>query len=259
MISRRLLLAALPVTAAFVAGAWLYERHVGVRLQAELAAARGQNAALRQLEGERDRLAAARRAAQDTVEAETSPVATEAESPDIAAAALGEWTPAAGWRNRGRFTVRDAISTLLAAAAAGDLGGLQASLEFSPEMRQRAQEAYAQLRPATRSQYRSPEELVAAVTMYRMPRTAAQLVWLNETDANHAIVGVMLANPDAPASGAGPAAEPPGRTAPPMAPDNGRVRLALLNLHRTGAEWRIVVPAKALDQVALEFGRPAGG
>ncbi len=68
----------------------------------------------------------------------------------------------------------------------------------------------------------------------------------------------MLANPDAPASEAGPVVEPPGRTAPPMAPDNGRVRLALLNLHRTGAEWRIVVPAKALDEVVKVLG-PQGG
>src|SRR6478609_8629281 len=103
---RRLSLSALPVAAAFLAGAWLYERHIAARLQDELAAARANHAALRQLEGERDRLAAPRRAESVTPVPE-APAAVEPAPPEIAAAALGEWTPASGWRDRGRFTVKE--------------------------------------------------------------------------------------------------------------------------------------------------------
>jgi len=253
MISRHFLFPALSVAAAFLASAWLYQRHVGARLQEELAAARAKNAGLRQPEAARDRIAATQPTVEKAMVAEAT-VAAEPVPPDLVTASLGEWTSAAGWRNRGRFTVRDTISTMLAAAAAGDVGALQASLEFSAEIRQRAREVYAKLKPETQAQYRSPEELVAAVTLYRIPRTAAQLIWLNETDADHAIVGVMLLNPAVAA-----APPPPERNAPPMLPDGSRTRLALLNLHRTGAEWRIVVPARALDEVVRELSRPPGG
>jgi hypothetical protein len=77
---------------------------------------------------------------------------------------------------------------------------------------------------------------------------------LNETDADHAIVGVMLANAETASTGF-----LPDRNAPPMGPDRSRIKLALLNLHRTGAEWRIVVPATALAHVAQELQPPQGG
>jgi hypothetical protein len=167
----------------------------------------------------------------------------------------GEWTPQAAWRNEGRSTPRAAVATFLWAAGGGDLREFQAVLEFDEATRRKARELFFGLSPVVRNYYASAEDLVAEVTAKNIPLTEAQLILLNQTDADHAIAGLRLASPERPSgpvSGrvAGTAGEPPQLT------DRSAEKLVIVAMHRTDAGWRVVVPAVAIDRVARELAAP---
>lgn len=94
------------------------------------------------------------------------------------------------------------------AAAGGDLATLKSALVFDDAPHAKARAWFETLPPATRSLYATPEDLVASVTIKNIPLTAAQLSWFHQTDAEHAVVGVLLAAPATPDSASAPVLEP---------------------------------------------------
>ena len=248
---RLLLLAAMVVATAI----WFHERAVATELQSRFAALRQQEQRLSSLNAERDRLREQLLAAAS----QTSRAPTAVADPELrrveapvrpAVFAVGEWTPAAAWKNEGRSTPRSTIATLLWAAVGGDLAAIQKVLEFDDATRAKARAWFETLPPATRSLYVTPENLVASVTIRNIPPTTAQLSWFPQTDAEHAIVGVMLAAPGLSVSEPTPIIDPSvGGTPPALAKHNAN-RLAVLALHRTSAGWRVVVPAAAIERMA---------
>jgi hypothetical protein len=86
--------------------------------------------------------------------------------------------------------------------------------------------------------------------MGRIPATNAELSWLHETDADHAIVGVMLAA--SPSTGLEPAAtiQPSIANEPPFLKRQSTNLLAVLNLVRAPDGWRVAVPVAAINRMA---------
>ena len=254
---RLLQLAAMVVVVAL----WFHERAVATELQTRFAALRKQEQHLAGLSTERDRLREQLHAAvQQTSGA--SAASTNRESSRAAVPvmpvefAVGEWTPVAAWKNEGRSTPRSTISSLLWAAAGGDLAAIQKVLEFDDATRAKARAWFETLPPATRSHYVTPENLVASVTIRNIPPTTAQLSWFHQTDAEHAIVGIMLVAPMSPVPASDAILEPAVAGAPPSLANHNANRLAVLTLHRTPAGWRVVVPVAAVDHLAKFLGAP---
>jgi hypothetical protein len=234
---------------------WFQERSAAVALQARFAALRKQEQQVSGLLAERDRLREKLRAvAIRTSSPRAAPANRDARLPDapVASAAfvIGTWTSSTAWRNEGQSSPRSTISTLLWAAAGGDLATVQNILEFGDDARSKARAWFEALPPASRSLYATPEDLVASVTMGNIPPTTAQLTWFHQTDAEHAVVGVMLAGPVSSVPESAPTVEPSVGNAPPSLATQSPNRLAVLNLHYSAAGWRVIVPAAAIDGMA---------
>jgi hypothetical protein len=246
--------------AAVLAG-WLVEHLHAQQLNAELALLQDSRRELSRLQAEHRRLLAAqpasdRLAALRLANSEHDRLLREIDARKTAARSnpfpLGEWMPASTWENRGRATPRAAIETVLWAAAGGDLAALENAFELDDATRAQADALIARLPPGARNDYRTPESLIAGLATRNIPPSSAQLAWLHETDADHAIVGVLFPNLDAPAADEAVADGPPG-VPPPMLKTKPIVRLVTLNLHRTGSDWRLVVPSSAIDRMSREL------
>lgn len=248
-----------------VAFAWIAVRAKGARLEAELLAARDQQRELTQLNAENVRLRAqapdpSRINAAHRVLVEAAGLQKEInqreEAPRPAPFALGEWTPAAAWSNRGVATSRSAVETALWAAAGGDIATFSSVLEFDELARAKANDLLAKLPSASRQTFPNAESLIASVTMGRIPLAEAQIAWFHAIDNDHASVAVLLHGADALAStNALPpssANEDPANV-PPMGRNNPATRLATLSLHRSESGWRLMVPASAIDRMAREL------
>lgn len=176
----------------------------------------------------------------------------------------GEWSPARAWQDRGRATPEEAVETALWAAAGGDLEAFRRTVYLSDATRAAAQALWAQLPPAERARYASADDLVAAYSIARIPLGAAQLVWLNRSDENDALAAVFLRNPPGEigkVNYTSAADSGPGRQAqdlPPMAvPDETSVT-AYLALHRSADGWQLLVPPRAVTEIASRLAGPAG-
>ena len=260
----RILLVAFSLTA--VLAGWLLEHLHANQLNAELELFQGTRRELARQRAEHRRLLAAqptddRVAALRAANSEHDQLLREIDARKAAAHShpfpLGEWMPASTWENRGRATPRAAIETVLWAAAGGDLASLENAFELDDATRAQAGALLARLPPEARGDYSTPESLIAGMATRNIPTSSAQLAWLHETDADHAIVGVLFPNLDAtaPAADESTADGPPGEP-PPLLKTKPIVRLVTLNLHRTGSDWRLVVPSSAIDRMAREI---AGG
>jgi hypothetical protein len=246
--------------AAFVAAAVLVGWLKGARGQGRQLEFRQRQEELRQLQAEHarltDRLAEAGRRAAPRPVVEPAGDTPRPEEPPAAPALLpGEWTPSAAWRNEGRRTPRATIATLLWAAAGGDVRTWRDTLEFDDATERKARELLAGLSPVVRSQYASPDDLVASVAMTKVPLTEAQLMWLHQADADNAVAGLRLAGAER-ASGSVFGGAEVTVNAPPRLSDQSREKMVVLSLHRTAAGWRVVVPATAIERMARELAAP---
>ncbi|HEX2860559.1 MAG TPA: hypothetical protein VHN79_02920 [Lacunisphaera sp.] len=250
----RLTLGLVPIV-LFVAAAVVSGWFQGERLQEHYAELRRQRPAARAGVGSPEKLPLL----SAEVRREIAPPVPPAVSvqPAIAPFTPGEWTPSAAWRNEGRKTARATVNTFLWTAAGGDLRALRSMLQFDEASSRKAGELFARLPPTVRNYYGSGEDLVAGVTMKNIPLTEAQLMWLHQADADHAVAGLRLAtaaaDPETPPAGIPAAAV----TAPPALPDRGEQKIVVLSLLRTETGWRVVVPAAAVDRVAQELTAPA--
>jgi type II secretory pathway pseudopilin PulG len=239
------------VAGAAIAAGWMAGQATAARLQAERDALRNRRSELLRLQAEHQRLrdamleAMRRASVREAAAARVLPPAPI--EPAVIAASTrlvpGEWAASNTWANRGQTTATAAVETLLWAAAGGDVPALTALLELDDVTRSKAADLLGRLPAEARQTFGSPEGLIAIATMKNIPQTEAQVAWFNETDADHAVVGLLLGAAEddrAGASGGSPA----------------RVsKLSYLTLQRAASgSWRLVVPATAVDRIARELG-----
>lgn len=251
------------VAGAAIAAVWMAGQGTAARLQAERDALRDRRSELLRLQAEHQSLRDAMLEAMHRASLREAAVARALPPAPIEPAAIaaptrlvpGEWAASNTWANRGQATATAAVETLLWAAAGGDVPALAALLELDDVTRGKAADLLARLPAEVRQTFGSPEGLIAIATMKNIPQTEAQVAWFNETDADHAVVGLLLGaaegdpvaeSIESPADGAG--------QRPPALPDRRTSKLSYLTLQRaTSGSWRLVVPATAVDRIAREL------
>jgi hypothetical protein len=284
------------IAIATVAAAWCYEKTASVSLQAQLATLARTDRELASLQAEQQRLN--QRLPSEAEMKQLLAAATEANDLKQAVArrthpgggaalgqsAVGEWSPASTWRNRGIASPRDTVETALWAATGGDTTRFSQLLELSDEVRTQATALLEQLPMDSQLRYPNVEGLIAAFTVQHIPIGPAQIVSSRQPDADHATLGVFVKDPTAtPAPPAILPAQPevidePQLTreeaiavarkkaaerkrsgvAPPSITPNAQTTFAYLSLHRNADGWRLVVPASAIKQIAKELATPTG-
>lgn len=250
----RLLLPMLAFAAVIAVGViWQRERAAARALQARFAALAQQEQKLAQLLAERERL---RREVQDA--ARPIPQKPAAPAPEPARVeklaqptwTVGEWTPATAWRNAGRATPQATANTLLWAAANGDVATVREIFQFGEDTHVKARTWFDSLPPEARATHVSPEDLVAGVTLAQITPERAQLSWLHETDADRAIIGLLVSRPAAITVATSPAIKPATGNLPPAIEDRAHYDVVVLNLQRAADGWQVQVPADAIDNLA---------
>jgi hypothetical protein len=249
----RLLLPMLTLAAMVAVGViWQRERATARALQNRFAALAQQEQTLAQIQAEQERL---RREVRESAipvahePAASAPEPAPAEKPASPVWAVGEWTPANAWRNAGRATPRDTANTLLWAAANGDVATVREIFQFGEDTRAKARAWFDSLPPETRSTHATPEDLVAGVTLAQISPERAQLSWLHETDADRAIVGLLVSRPSTATAATSPAIKPATGNLPPALEDRAHYNVVVLNLQRAADGWRVQVPADAIDNL----------
>lgn len=238
---------------------WQRERAAAGALQARFAALAKQEQTLAQSLAERERL---RREVQEAARpipqepAAPAPEPALLEKPVSPTWTVGEWTPASAWRNAGRATPQATTTTLLWAAANGDVATVREIFQFGEDTLAKARTWFDSLPPEARSTHVTPEDLVAGVTLAQISPERAQLSWLHETDAGRAIVGLLVSRPTATTAATSPAIKPATGNLPPALEDRAHYNLVVLNLQRATDGWRVQVPADAIDTLTRNLRSP---
>ena len=249
----RLLLPMFAFAAVVAVGViWQRERAAARALQVRFAALAQQEQKLAQLQADRDRL---QREIQEIAPpappepATPTPAPIPVELPAPPAWTVGEWTPANTWRNAGRVTPQATATTLLWAAANGDVATVRELFQFGEDTRTKARAWFDSLPLAARAAYATPEDLVAGVTLAQISPERAQLSWLHETDTERAIVGLLVSRPETATPAAPPAITPATGNLPPALEERAHYSVVVLNLQRGSDGWRVQVPADAIDNL----------
>ncbi len=262
----RIILQVLSLVVIVAVGAvWMKSRATAVDLQGRLSAlsAFRRNTA-RALEQERDRLRSAlaeanRRRQVDATAPSASP-AQPAPPPVAPALALGAWRSAREWRNEGQSTAQGTVTTMLWAAAGGDVAAMMPLIAYDEASRKEAQALFDALPPGARQAFPTPEALVAGLTIQAVPTNEVQLSWFHQRDADHATVGLLLGLPDQNAPAEARVAPTLGKN--PLALNGPRLdpyanQFAVLSLQRSSQGWRVVIPAAAVKRLARLYKAPA--
>lgn len=233
------------VIAVLALAGWAWERADFHRLLVEIEVRRNQRSeltALRRTGGLlRSRCAppselTAMRAA---LTAPDAPVRDAVESTGIA---LGEWAPYTAWHNEGQATPMAALDTALAAAATGNVALFDELLDLTDSERARLRAMHDNLPAKLQAAYPRPESLVSAVSIRNIPLGSAQVVWIHETDTEHAVACVFLRAVPYPSEQ--PSGAPADVRSAPTVP-------LLLSFHRDGSSWGLVVPKQMVDDLQL--------
>jgi hypothetical protein len=134
--------------------------------------------------------------------------------------------PPSAWRNAGASTPGAALETVLWAAAGGDTAVLAARLVFDAGVGAKAEALLAGLPEATRAQYGSPEQLIAALTAKDVPLWNTKIY---DTKAEYEGARMMVAQ---------------------WSDGEKRPSSVRLMLRQEGGEWRVVVPQSAVEKYA---------
>jgi len=213
---------------------WGIERSRAAHLQQQLADRQQEEATLRHLQREHDRLQNLQptdweldRLRHDATTRELSAAAsTKPAGPPpapIQALEPGTWAQAAAWKNCGRATPEAALETMLWAAAGGELEELKGVLEFDDASRVHAAAMLAHLPEPDRRHYATPEDLLALVVAVNVPLDSAQIVARQHISENEALEYVRLKDPA------------------------GVTRQVCLTLHRTPGGWKLRVPGATVE------------
>lgn len=252
----RFLLPTLTLAAVIAVGVlWLRERAAAKSLQDRGATLAQREQALAHLQAEQQRLHqevedARRRASAESGLPVSGEPSVSSEPPAAPAWVTGEWTPAAAWRNAGQTTPQATASTLLWAAANGDLATMRTIFQFDDNTRAKARAWFDSLPPTARLLHATPEDLVAGVTLASISSDRAQLSWLHQGTDDRAIVGLLVAGSPAASAPPVPDAKAVPDKRPPALADHARYKLVVLSLQRASDGWRVQVPADAIDNLA---------
>lgn len=197
---------------------------------AELERLRADREALRRLRAEIESLKQVAKMA--AVEKPSDRKANPKPAPPPTTFAKGRPTPAGEWRNMGRASPAAIFETMLWAAASGDIDALAQSLTFDPKGRAAADRLWAQVSDTTRVQYATTERLLAALTAKDVPLGTAELL-------RHAVLHPGEMGDTSP----GEKALVVARISDP----EKKSKIVSLLAHRSGDEWRVLVPASAIQ------------
>ncbi|ATC63518.1 hypothetical protein CMV30_05860 [Nibricoccus aquaticus] len=140
-----------------------------------------------------------------------------------------EIVPSETWRNVGYATPVAAVETALWAAAGGDTDVLMGSIVLDDAAQRKAAELLAGLPVETRTRYASAEELVAFMAAKDVPLEGTRIFPVKEEAGDMRRAVVQLRNAA------------------------GSVRQVHLDLRKTGAGWRLVVPEAAVERYAAQL------
>lgn len=210
---------------------WADERHTTAQLQQQLEAIKDRGDEIARLRREHDRLLALQRAeiglGAVRNEGRQAPPGTGLYSNDQNISLRpGTWTPAAAWKNQGQATPEAAVETMLWAAAGGDLSTLKNTLALASDTRSKATDLLASLPAAASQPFASPEDLMTLLVAGNVPLDSAQVVAKQINKDGQVIEYLRLKDSD------------------------GRTRPVFLTLQKVSENWRLMVPASALDQMA---------
>ncbi|MEO7798281.1 MAG: hypothetical protein ABIY47_11200, partial [Opitutaceae bacterium] len=133
--------------------------------------------------------------------------------------------PPTDWKPAGAATPAAALETVLWAGANGDIETLAGLLILEGEVRTRADALLSKVSPQIRAQYPSPERLIALFTAKDVPLGGAQMSDPETVPGGERkVIGARLVNVD------------------------GSSRTATFFLRQQGAEWKLVVPPKAVEK-----------
>lgn len=188
----------------------------------QLATLRSDHAAVVRLRSELTRLRS-----QAAKGSSPAPIAAAVESPS-------RIVPSSEWTYAGRATPAAAIETILWAATGGDLDALAQTLSLDESARTRAVALLGSLPASSRSEYTTPERLVALFTAKDLPSGAMQLVSEITQPSGEVMMRVRLFQPD------------------------GSTRSTTVLARQSGGEWRLSVPVSAIEKYAAVLQRPTG-
>jgi hypothetical protein len=134
-------------------------------------------------------------------------------------------TPVAAMKNAGRTTPVLAVESLLWAASGGDVDLVANSVLIEPKAKQKATDWFATLPEATRSQYGSPEKVLALM----LARDAAALTGMQ-------VLGQQEINPDLTA------------VRIRMQVEGGKTKDETLPFYRAPDGWRMILPQSFLEK-----------
>lgn len=253
----RFILPTLTLAAVIAVGVlWFHGRETARALQVRTALLTQREQKLAELQAKRERLREETGYVPRRVSVEPALLAPAPAAVPAPAFEKGEWTPATAWRNAGHATPQAATTTLLWAAANGDLATLRNLFQFDEATRTKARAWFDSLPAAIRSLHATPEDLVTGVTLAHIAPDRAQLSWLDESAGDRAIVGMLIAGPAAISAPPLPARQTPQGT-PPSVADRAGYKVVVLSLRRASDGWRVQVPADAIDNLARNFRAPA--
>ena len=154
---------------------------------------------------------------------------------DQTAAGSPPITKPGDWKNMGAASPAAALETALWAACGGDLDTLARSLTLEPAAQAKAMALLDGLPATSRSEYRSPERLVALLAAKDVPMGGIQMIAQARQGADQAMMRVRLYQTD------------------------GSAKSTSLVLRQAAGEWRLVVPESAIERYsAMLNGAPLG-
>ena len=145
-----------------------------------------------------------------------------------------DMVPSDQWKNAGRATPAATFETALWAAAAGDVDSLAGLLSIDPVVRIEAVKLMQMLPYSLRQDYNTPEQVIALLATRDVPVSGAAQI-LDDKATGPAGTRVVAVLRDA---------------------ENRRRQTHLL-LRQDGAEWRLIVPASAVERYTAMVRGPA--
>ena len=139
------------------------------------------------------------------------------------------------WKRAGAATPAATFETSLWAAANGEIETLAGLLLLEGDARAKAEAMLSKVSPEIHAQYASPERLIALFTAKDVPPGGAQIIESKSPPGTERrTLGVRLVSAD------------------------GGSRITGFSLRLQGAEWKLVVPPKAVEKYEAMWSGPSG-
>lgn len=181
----------------------------------------------------RDALARAEAQLAEAARASAPPAPSAGAVPPFSAGVL---MPARAWQNAGNGSPEAALQTVLWAGAGGDITTLAQHLRYMTPQAQSAAEALYREVPEAAAKYRSPLELVAAMTVPDIPLASARVrAWQDATPS------------------ARPGADVSVRVAHLELYSSATPKTSTLLFIKEGGGWKLMLPEQAVARYAAQL------